>query len=68
MSLQLCLQAQFRADMAVEMINALTGTLMTVADERVDKYLAAGHRLAVKKATETTVEKPKKATTTKKKK
>lgn len=54
--------------MAIEMINALTGTLMTVADERVDKYLAAGHRLAVKKATETTVEKPKKATTTKKKK
>ena len=50
----------------VEMINALTGTLMTVTDERVDEYLAAGHRLAVETPTsKEPEEKPKKATTKK---
>lgn len=48
-----------------EMINALTGTLMTVTDERVDEYLAAGHRLAVAPTSKEPEEKPKKATTKK---
>ena len=29
----------------VKLINALTGSEMYVADERVDEYLARGHRL-----------------------
>lgn len=41
----------------VVMINGLTGSSMTVADERVDEYLAAGHKLAVETPTE---QKPKK--------
>lgn len=32
--------------MAVKLINALTGTPMTVPDARVEEYLAAGHKLA----------------------
>lgn len=32
--------------MAVKLINALTGTPMTVPDTRVEEYLAAGHKLA----------------------
>lgn len=28
----------------IALINRTTGTLMWVADDRVDKYLAAGHR------------------------
>lgn len=30
----------------IKMINRVTGTDMWVAEERLDKYLAAGHRLA----------------------
>lgn len=30
----------------VEFINAYTGTLMRVADNRKDEYMAAGHKLA----------------------
>lgn len=30
----------------VALINRLTGSIMMVADERVDGYLAAGHKLA----------------------
>ena len=38
----------------VEFINAITGTQMWVADERVEEYKAAGHKLAASfsKATE----------------
>ena len=32
----------------IKLINKITGTEMWVADDRVDKYLAAGHKLAVK--------------------
>ena len=32
----------------VKMINALFGNEMYVADDRVEEYLAAGHKLAVK--------------------
>lgn len=32
----------------VEFINSFTGTLMQVADERKDEYLAAGHKLVAK--------------------
>ena len=42
----------------IELINALTGVKMTVADDRVDEYVAAGHKLA---ADTTTSEKPKEA-------
>ena len=31
----------------VRMISAFTGATMWVAEERIDEYLAAGHRLAV---------------------
>ena len=31
----------------VRFINALTGGTMWVAEDRVDEYLAAGHKLAV---------------------
>lgn len=59
----------------VRMINRLTGTPMLVAEDRVDKYLAKGHKLAdekpEKKAPKKAEKKPaaKKATkkTTKKK-
>lgn len=33
----------------VEMINKLTGTSMLVAEDRVDEYQAAGHKLAASK-------------------
>lgn len=33
----------------VEMINRVMGTKMLVADDRVDSYLAAGHKLAASK-------------------
>ena len=32
--------------MAVKMINALMGNVMYVPEERVQEYLAAGHKLA----------------------
>ncbi len=34
----------------VKFINRLTGTEMWVADERVDEYKAAGHKLAAENA------------------
>lgn len=30
----------------IELINKITGTKMWVADERLDEYLEAGHKLA----------------------
>lgn len=54
-----------------ELINALTGVSMLVADDRVDEYTAAGHKLAAIPTTEKPEETPKKAApkrTTKKKK
>ena len=52
----------------VEMINALTGSIMTVADDRVEEYKAAGHKLAASSNEEKPKAEPKKATrkTTKK--
>lgn len=53
----------------VRMINALTGTDMWVAENRVDEYKAAGHKLAAEPEIHTEapkVEVKKKATTTKK--
>ena len=51
----------------IEFINAVTGTSMWVADDRVDEYKAAGHKLAAnsEKPTETksVEDKPKKAST-----
>ena len=50
----------------VEMIHAVTGSIMTVADERVEEYKAAGHRLAVAIPTEQKPKtEPKKAATKK---
>lgn len=46
----------------VEMVNAYTGTEMWVADNRVDEYKAAGHKLAADSTEEKPAEKPKKAT------
>lgn len=49
----------------VTLINALTGTIMRVADERKDEYLRAGHKLALsceKPVEEPVEEKPKKRT------
>lgn len=37
----------------VEFINALTGTLMQVPDDRKEEYLAAGHKLAAETPSET---------------
>lgn len=34
----------------IKLINKLTGTEMWVADNRLEEYLAAGHKLAVKPA------------------
>lgn len=34
----------------VELINAYTGTSMWVAENRLEEYLAAGHKLAAKVA------------------
>lgn len=41
----------------IKLINRVTGTEMWVADNRVEKYLAAGHKLAAEKA-EKPAEKP----------
>lgn len=50
----------------VEFINAFTGTQMWVADERVEEYKAAGHKLAAEPSAATMpTEKPKKAPTKK---
>ena len=51
----------------IRLINKVTGTEMFVAEERVDKYLAAGHKLAAEPVTEPKAETPKKKTTKKKK-
>lgn len=50
----------------IELINALTGVSMLVADDRVDEYTAAGHKLAVSTTVEKPKEAPKKRATTKK--
>lgn len=42
----------------VKMINRLLGSVMWVADERVDEYISAGHKLA-DTTPKTTKEKPK---------
>lgn len=45
----------------IKFINKLTGSIMWVADERKDEYLAAGHRLAaicVKPAKKVIVKEP----------
>ena len=47
----------------VEMVNAVTGTQMWVADDRVDEYKAAGHKLAAVSTEEKPAEKPKKTAT-----
>lgn len=49
--------------MWVRMVNRLTGTEMFVAENRVDEYLAAGHKLAAEP-----VKEPAKEKTAKKKK
>lgn len=43
----------------VKMINRRSGSIMLVADDRVNEYLAAGHKLAVK--CEKTITEPAKA-------
>ena len=42
----------------IKLINRLTGTEMWVADDRLNEYLAAGHKLAVKPAEKPEVKKP----------
>lgn len=51
----------------VKMINKLFGTEMYVHEDRVDEYLAAGHKLAAKPSSEP-AEKPKRAKKTTEKK
>lgn len=43
----------------VKMINGFTKTEMWVADDRVDEYKAAGHRLAAKSEKPTVKDEPK---------
>ena len=44
----------------VKMINAVLGNVMWVAEDRVEEYKAAGHKLAAKKPdTDKPVEQPK---------
>lgn len=50
----------------VKMINAFFGNEMWVAEDRVEEYKAAGHKLAASPVKEKTTTKPK-STTTKKK-
>lgn len=50
----------------IRLVNKVTGTDMFVAENRVDKYLAAGHKLAAKPVT-APKEEPKKKTVKKKK-
>ena len=52
----------------VKFINRATGTIMWVADERVDEYKAAGHSLAADVSAEEPAEKPKKTRKAKKEK
>lgn len=53
----------------VKLINCYTGTAMWVAEDRVEEYKAAGHKLAVSFESAEPAKKPaaKKKTTTKKK-
>lgn len=51
----------------VKFINNVTGSEMWVADDRVEEYKAAGHKLAATPKTEKPAEKPKKKVTSKKK-
>lgn len=54
--------------MMVKMINAAFGNEMWVADNRVEEYMAAGHKLAAKPPAEKpTEEKPKRRTRSTKK-
>ena len=53
--------------MMVKMINAAFGNEMWVADNRVEEYMAAGHKLAAKPPAEKPTEKPKRRTRTTKK-
>ena len=43
----------------MKMINGFTGTEMWVADDRVDEYKAAGHRLAADSENPTVKDEPK---------
>lgn len=43
----------------MKMINGFTGTEMWVADDRVDEYKAAGHRLAAESEKPTVKDEPK---------
>lgn len=53
--------------MMVKFINAYTGTEMWVAEDRVEEYKAAGHKLAAKsEVVKPAEEKPKKKATKKK--
>lgn len=49
----------------IELINAVTGTTMWVHEDRLEQYLAAGHRPAVRSEKEP-AEKPVRKTTKKK--
>lgn len=49
----------------VKFINRLTGTVMWVAEDRVEEYKAAGHKVAVAIAKETPKPKPQKPATKK---
>lgn len=51
----------------IKFINAITGSEMWVADDRIEEYKAAGHKLAVTPKTEKPAEKPKKKNIAKKK-
>lgn len=52
----------------IRLINKITGGEMMVAEARLDKYLAAGHKLAADMPAPTSPEAPKKRTTARKKK
>lgn len=46
----------------VEFINAMTGSKMWVAEDRVEEYKTAGHKLAAKPDADKPAEKPKRKT------
>ena len=52
----------------IKLINNLTGTEMWVAEDRLNEYLAAGHKLAAAPVEETTNDGPKPAKKSKAKK
>ena len=49
----------------VQMVNRLTGTVMWVAEGRVEEYKAAGHRLAADPKPDKPAQEPKRKTTKK---